>query len=89
MKMILLLLATTACCGVPKEVVRQETTTAFSNTAFVAANVKTKCGDQADTDDNCKQAANKLVAICQGLDELAKKADGKGFDCAAWKAVAP
>jgi hypothetical protein len=85
MKKMILWFALAACGGVSKDVVRQETTTSFHNTVDVAAHVKQKCGDQADSDDQCKQAKEKLAQICASLDELAKKADGKGFDCAGWK----
>jgi hypothetical protein len=72
-------------CGVPKDFVNQESVTAFHNTVDAAAHVKAKCGDQADTDTDCKQSLTKLGQLCAGLDELAKKAGGSGFDCAAWK----
>jgi len=78
-------IAATASCGVPKDYVKQQTRAAFDNTVSIAAHVKAKCGGQPDADENCKQATDKLGAICQGLDELAKKAGGPGFDCAAWK----
>jgi len=74
-----------ASCGVPRDYVKQQTRAAFDNTVSVAAHVKTKCGDKPDTDENCKEAGAKLAAICQSLDELAKKAGGPGFDCAGWK----
>jgi len=83
----LLVIATlvTAGCGVQKDYVRQQTRAAFDNAASVAAHVKLKCGDAAAVDDNCKQASDKLAAICTSLDELAKQAGGTGFDCAGWK----
>jgi hypothetical protein len=81
-------------CGVPKELVRQETITAFNNTAFLAAEVNALCkadGDPQHTDhanDVSRQAAkDKLKTACQRLDELSKKADGKGFDCDTWKTL--
>lgn len=82
---VLIVVATASCGGVAKDYVKQQTRAAFDNTVSVAAHVKTKCGDKPDADENCKQATNKLGAICQSLDELAKKAGGAGFDCAAWK----
>jgi hypothetical protein len=83
--LICVLIVAGASCGVPKEYVKQQTRAAFDNTVSVAAHVKTKCGDKPDADENCKQASDKLGAICQSLDELAKQAGGPGFDCAAWK----
>jgi hypothetical protein len=74
-------------CGVPKSYVTHQTRAAFDNAGSVAAHVKAKCG--ADVGGDCKQAADKLAAICASLDELDKQAGGAGFDCAAWKAAAP
>lgn len=72
-----------ASCGVPKDYVKHQTHAAFDNAGSVAAHVKLKCG--ADAAEDCKQAADKLGAICQSLDELDRKAGGPGFDCATWK----
>lgn len=72
-------------CGVPKDFVKTESHNAFNNASSVAAHVKAKCGAEAASDDNCKQAADKLAQLCAGLNELAKHAGGSGFDCAAWK----
>jgi len=72
-------------CGVPKDFVKQESHNAFNNASSVAAHVKAKCGDAAATDENCKQASDKLGQLCHSLDELSKHAGGTGFDCAAWK----
>lgn len=77
-------LGAAACCGVQKEYVRQQTRTEFDNTVSVAAHVKVKCGDQASTDQDCKQVNDKLAQTCRSLDELSKRADAKGFDCATW-----
>jgi len=77
-------LGAAACCGVPKEYVRQQIRAEFDNTVSVATHVKLKCGDQASTDEDCKQANDKLTRTCQSLDELSKQADAKGFDCATW-----
>jgi hypothetical protein len=74
-----------SACGVQKDFVRQETLTAFNNTVSVAAHVKMKCGDQADSDTDCKESKKQLEAICTGLHELAKQANSNGFDCTAWK----
>ena len=85
-RILTLSLALGACaCGVPKDFVNQESLTAFHNTVDTAAHVKMKCADQAESDIHCKQAMEKLQALCAGLDELAKKAGGAGFDCNAWK----
>ncbi len=71
-------------CGVPKEFVRQETTTAFNNAGMAARRIQDKCQEQDDQ--GCESAKKSLSAICQGLDELSIRADGHGFDCANWKA---
>ena len=84
-KAILLIIALgAAACGVSKDYVRQQTRAEFDNTVSAAAHVKQKCDNQAGTDEDCKQASDKLAQICQSLDELSKNADAKGFDCAAW-----
>jgi len=83
--LLCMLIATTASCGVHKDYVKQQTRAAFDNTVSVAAHVKATCGDKPDADENCKQATDKLGAICHSLDELAKQAGGPGFDCTAWK----
>jgi hypothetical protein len=84
-----IVLCVAGCGGVPKELVKTETHNAFDNASSVAAHVKLKCGDQAASDEHCKQAADKLAQLCHALDELAKKAGAPGFDCAAWKELAP
>lgn len=81
---LLITLGAAAGCGVPKDYVRQQTRTEFDNTVSVVAHVKQRCGDQADSDESCKQAKDKLAQICMSLDTLAKTADAKGFDCTAW-----
>jgi hypothetical protein len=73
-------------CGVPKEFVRQETKTAFNNAAMIARRVKDKCGEQTEEDASCRDAKDKLLALCERLDELAAKAEGQRFDCVNWKA---
>ena len=79
------LVVASVSCGVPNDFVKHETRTAFDNAGSVVAHVKLKCGDAAAADENCKQAKDKLDAICHALDELSKKAGGAGFDCATWK----
>jgi hypothetical protein len=81
---ILFIILGAAACGVSKEYVRQQTRAEFDNTVSAATHVKLKCGGQAGTDEDCRQASDKLTQTCQSLDELSKQADAKGFDCAAW-----
>jgi hypothetical protein len=71
--------------GVPYDYVLTETSNAFKNTSSVAAHLKAKCGEAADSDTDCKESKEKLAQACNALDELATRAEGHGFDCSAWK----
>jgi hypothetical protein len=80
-------IACCCACGMRKDYVRSHTTVAFHNASSVAAHVKGACESPGEDTTHCEQSSSKLVELCQRLSELNKEAEGRGFDCEAWKEV--